>query len=62
MFHVKHFAFYESNSRPSLPVVMSPSVVILNEVKNLRINSAKNLYSWLRVDSAKNLGLNEITT
>ncbi len=47
MFHVKHFAFYESNSRPSLPVVLSAAMI---------------LYSWLRVNSAKNLGFNEITT
>ena len=47
MFHVKHFEFYESYSGPLLPVVMS---------------AAMFLYSWLRVDSAINLGLNEITT
>jgi len=47
MFHVKHFGFYESNSGPSLPVIL---------------NAAMILYSWLRVDSAINLSLNEITT
>ncbi len=55
MFHVKHFAFYESNSRPSLPVVLSHA---LSQVEG----AAMILYSWLRVDSAKNLGFNDITT
>jgi hypothetical protein len=35
-------------------VILNPSTVILNEVKNLRINSAKDLI-LLRADSAKSL-------
>jgi len=42
-------------------VILSPSCVILNEVKNLfvclRINSAKNLIVHLRTGSAKDLVL-----
>ncbi len=40
-------------------VILNPSFVILNEVKNLvvhlRINSAKNLAVLLRINSVKNL-------
>ncbi len=54
MFHVKHFEFYESYSGPLLPVLLSHA---LSQIEG----AAMFLYSWLRVDCAINLGLNEIT-
>ena len=46
-------------------VILSPSVVILNEVKNLRINSAKNLgfiqISYLRDSSSPPAPQNDVS-
>ncbi len=43
---------YQADEKVVSIVTLSPSVVILNEVKNLRINSAKNL-SFIQISTLR---------